>query len=309
MDLRQLSKLELRQLCYFIAVVEAKNNFSRAAERLHIQQAPLSQTIQRLEKALKVELFDRKKRPLQLTPAGEVFLKDAQLALDQIERAIDNAQRASRGEIGRLVVGINSSMANSLLPNILQLFRDRFPEVKLVLRELTLDQQIQQLRSSNLDVGFDSLPNPYEHDADLIFRLILEESVVIALPETHPLAAQSEIPLQALANEQFVLPSPENVPFYAQMISLCEKAGFLPKVAQEATWMVTVLGLVAGGVGVSLLSSNVLNLQRKGVVYRPIKGANLIKKMAVVSRREDSSAVLREFLNVIEDVTQLHLPI
>jgi DNA-binding transcriptional LysR family regulator len=309
MDLRQLSKLELRQLCYFIAVVEAKNNLSRAAERLHIQQAPLSQTIQRLEKALKVELFDRKKRPLQLTPAGEVFLKDARLALDQIERAIDQAQRASRGEIGRLVVGIGSSIANSLLPDILQLFRDRFPDVKLVLRELAPNQQIQELRDRLLDVGFESFPNPYDQDADLSFLPILQESVVIALPETHPLATQSEIPLQALANEQFVLPSPENVPFYTQTIRLCQEAGFLPKVAQEATWMVTVLGLVAGGVGVSLLSSNVLNLQRKGVVYRPIKGANLIKQIAVVWRREDSSAVLHEFLNVIKDVTQLHLPI
>ncbi|HEY9692405.1 MAG TPA: LysR family transcriptional regulator [Oculatellaceae cyanobacterium] len=308
MDLRQLSKLELRQLCYFMAVVEAKNNFSRAAERLHIQQAPLSQRIQALEKALKVELFDRKKRPLQLTPAGEAFLKDARLALDQIERAIDQAQRASRGEIGRLVVGIGSSMANSLLPDILQLFRARFPEVKLVLRELIPDQQIQELRDRTIDVGFDSLPNAHEQQKDLDFLPILQESMVIALPETHPLAAHTSIPLQALADEEFVLPSPENVPFYTQTIRLCQEAGFLPKVVQEATWLITVLGLVAGGVGVSLLSSNVQNLQRKGVVYRAIKGVNLTREIAVVWRREDSSPVLREFLKVIKDVSHLHLP-
>jgi DNA-binding transcriptional LysR family regulator len=305
MELQHLSNFELRQMCYFMAVVEAQNNFSRAAERLHIEQPPLSQRIRALEKVLKVELFDRKRRPLQLTEAGKVFLEEIRLALTHIELAITQAQRASRGEIGGLTIGVNSSIANSLLPDILRTFRSRFPEVKLVLRELTSSQQTQDLCDRMIDVGFERLPNPSENEAGLKFMPILQEPLVIALPETHPLAAHAQIPLQALADEPFILPSPELVPSYGEIITLCQQVGFSPKVVQEATWMITVLSLVAGGVGVALLRANVQNLQRRGVVYRPIQGQNLTRQIAVVWRRDDSSVVLHEFLKVIQDVTQI----
>ena len=304
MNLWRLRDFELRHLCYFVAVTEAGNNLSKAAEQLHIAQPPLSQRIKALEKELGVELFDRTTRPLGLTAAGEAFLKEGQLALFHLERAIDLAKRASRGEVGSLTVGIGSAMANSLLPDILKLFRDRFPNVNLVLRELTTDQQIQELRAHRLDVGFENLPNSYDQDADLCFQPLMQESVVIALPEAHPLAAQAEISLQELADEPFVLPSPQNLPFYTQTIRLCTEAGFVPKVAQEATWMITVLGLVAGGVGVSILSGNVQNLQRKGVVYRTIKGKSLTRQIASVCRSVDSSAVLHEFLQVTQEASR-----
>lgn len=291
-------------MCYFMAVVEAHNNFSRAAERLHIEQPPLSQRIRALEKMLKVELFDRKRRPLQLTEAGRVFLEETRLALTHIERAITQAQRANRGEIGQLTIGVNSSIANSFLPDILRTSRSRFPEVKLVLRELTSSQQLQDLRDRRIDVGFERLPNSYENEANLRFIPIFQEPLVIALPETHPLAAHAQIPLQALADEPFILPPPELVPSYGEIINLCQQVGFSPKIVQEATWMVTVLSLVAGGVGVALLRANVQNLQRTGVVYRPILGENLTRQIAVVWRRDDSSVILHEFLKIIQDVTQ-----
>ena len=292
-------------MCYFMAVVEAQNNFSRAADRLHIDQPPLSQRIRALEKVLKVELFDRKRRPLQLTEAGKVFLEETRLALTHIECAITQAQRASRGEIGRLTIGVNSSIANSLLPDILRMFCSRFPEVKLVLRELTSSQQLQDLRARRIDVGFERLPNSSENEADLRFMPIFQEPLVIALPECHPLAAHAQIPLQALANEPFILPSPELVPSYSEIMTLCQQVGFSPKIVQEATWMITVLSLVAGGVGVALLRANVQNLQRTGVVYRPILGQNLTRQLAVVWRRDDSSVILHEFLKVIQDVSQI----
>jgi len=287
-----------------VAVTEAGNNLSKAAEQLHIAQPPLSQRIKALEEELEVKLFDRTKRPRKLTPAGEVFLEEGRLALFHLERAIDLAKRTERGEVGSLTVGFGSAMANTLLPDILKIFRLRFPDVSLVLREITTDQQIQELRDYRLDVGFENLPNPYDKDADLCFQPLMQESVVIALPEAHPLAAQAEISLQDLADEPFVLPSPRNVPFYTQTIRLCAEAGFVPKVAQEATWMITVLGLVAGGVGVSILSSNVQNLQRKGVVYRTIKGTSLTRQIASVCRVGDSGAVLREFLQVTQEASR-----
>lgn len=296
--------MELRHLRYFITVAQ-ELNFTRAAERLHIAQPPLSQQIQALEAELGLQLFDRKKRPLELTVAGQVFLEEARLVMIQVERAIALTQRANRGEIGRLTIGVNSPIANSLLPDILRTFRDRFPDVKLVLRELTSFQQIQDLGDRRIDVGFDSLPNPYKNEAELTFMPILEEPLVIALPENHPLAAQSEIPLEALADEPFILPSPELVPFYTEIFDLCQQAGFSPKVVQEATWTIAVLSLVAGGVGVAILRANVQNLQRTGVVYRPILGQNLTRQLAVVWRRDDSSIILQEFLKVIQYISPL----
>ncbi|BAY30524.1 LysR family transcriptional regulator [Nostoc carneum NIES-2107] len=294
--------MELRHLRYFIAVAEEKN-FSYAAQRLHIAQPPLSQQISALEAEIGVKLFDRKKRPLQLTSAGQVFLAEARLVLTQVEHAIIQTQRASRGEIGELVVGTNSSIANSLLPDMLRIFRDRFPHVKLVLRELTAAQQIQELQNRRLDIAFDRLLNSYQQNTELCYLPIGRESLVIALPKTHPFASQPEIPLQDLANEPFVLPSTELVPSYTEIIHLCEQAGFFPNVVQEATWMITVLSLVAGGVGVALLPSNVQNLQRQGVVYKPIQGANLTREIVVLWRQEDTSPVLHEFLKVIQELT------
>lgn len=307
MNLQHLSNFELRQMCYFMAVVEAENNFSRAAERLDIEQPPLSQRIRALEKMLKVELFDRKRRPLQLTEAGKVFLDEMQLALTHIERGIAQAQQATRGEIGHLAVGIGSSITNSLLPDILREFRRRFPDVELELRELTMEQEIQELRDRRLDVGFENLPNPYEQDTSLCFLPILQEPLVIVLSETHPLAAQTQIPLKALENELFILPSLETVPFYKEIWNRCEQAGFKPNAVQKvkATWTITILSLVAAELGVAILPSSVQNLQRKGVVYRAIQDVNLTKQIAVVWRQENSSVVLREFLKVIQDVIPL----
>ncbi|WP_341525837.1 LysR substrate-binding domain-containing protein [Nostoc sp. UHCC 0302] len=298
-----MAMIELRHLRYFIAVAE-ELNFSRAAERLHIAQPPLSQQIQALEAELGLKLFERKKRPLQLTTAGQVFLAEAYLVFTQLEQAITSAQKVSRGEIGRLVVGTNSSVANSVLPDILQMFHPLFPEVILVLREVSSSQQVSQLRDRQIDVAFERLPNVNLNDDTLNFLPILQEPLVVALPETHPLADQSQIPLIALANEPFVLPPTDLVPSYSPIISLCQQVGFSPKVVQEATWMITVLSSVAGGVGVTLLPANAQSLQRKGVVYRPIQGENLILQLAVVWRRDDSSVVLQKFLEVTKKVAQ-----
>ncbi|MCC5647488.1 LysR family transcriptional regulator [Nostoc sp. CHAB 5824] len=295
--------MELRHLRYFIAVAE-ELNFSRAAERLHISQPPLSQQIQALEAELGLQLFERKKRPLQLTAAGQVFLAEARLVFPQLERAITSAQKVSRGEIGRLVVGTNSSVANSVLPDILQIFHPLFPEVILVLREVSSSEQVNLLRDRYIDIAFERLPNTNLNDTALNFLSILQEPLIVALPEKHPLAAQFQIPLIALADEPFVLPPTDLVPSYSQIISLCQQVGFSPKVVQQATWMVTVLSLVAGGVGVTLLPANAQSLQRKGVVYRAIQGENLTLELAVVWRRDDSSVVLREFLEVTKSVAR-----
>lgn len=309
MNLLYLSNIELRQICYFLAIAAAGNNFSKAAEYLQIEQPPLSQRIRALEKKLKVELFDRSRRPLQLTEAGAVFLEEAQLALTTLERAITQAQRADRGEVGSLSVGIASSIANTILPDILRLFNDRFPDVEVELRELTAEQQIQELRERRLDVGFEAIPEFYNQDDSLNISPVVEESLVVALPEFHPLASQAQIPLNDLANEALILPSFAAFPFYQKFIHCCEEVGFQPKIVQttKASWMVTILCMTVSGIGIAILPDNVQNLQRQGVVYRAIQDLNLTRQVSAIWRRDNSSIVLGEFLKVVQTVSGIDM--
>jgi DNA-binding transcriptional LysR family regulator len=305
MNLLYLSSIELRQICYFLAITEAGNNFSRAAEYLQIEQPPLSQRIKALEKKLKFKLFDRQRRPLQLTAAGEIFLAETRQSLAMLEQAITHSQQASRGEIGFLSIGIASSISNTILPDILKTFCARFPAVELELCELTAEQQIQALKNRRLHIGFEVISDLQSPDHDLTIQPIVAESLVVALPETHPLTAQSQIPLIALAHEALILPSIQAFPFYQEFIDCCEEAGFQPRIVQnaQATWMITILSLVVAGVGIAILPSNVQNLQRRGVVYRNISDINLTRKISVMWRPDELSIVMREFLQVVQEIS------
>ncbi|MEM9908538.1 MAG: LysR family transcriptional regulator [Cyanobacteria bacterium P01_D01_bin.44] len=302
MDLLHLSSLEIRQVCYFLMVVESGNSFRRAAERLHIEQPPLSQRVRALEKRLNVQLFDRRRRPVQLTPAGQVFREEVQQALQQLQRAIIQAQRAAEGDIGHLTIGIASSMANGLLPELLRQFRDRTPQVTLELRELTAEQQLQALEAGQLDVGFEVMAPSMLANRQLDWRMVAEESLVVVLPETHPLAAHPTIPLKALATESLILPSLRAFPFYESFLEQCALAGFRPRLVENttATWMLTILSLVAADVGLAILPSTVLTLQRQGVVYRPISGLELTRQLMMVWQPANASATLRRLLEVVE---------
>ncbi len=299
-----LHNLELRDLRYFVAIANHKTcNISEVAQKLHMAQSNLSSLIRDLEKKLKVTLFNRKKRPLQLTPAGEEFFQEALLILSAIDRAVENAQQMSRGEIGRLTVGLTSSISNSILPDILRTFREKFPNVKLIWREMATHHQLQALRNYQIDVGFLHLPQSAINDKELNFSTILEEPLIVVLPEKHRLAQSQQIPLIKLKEEKFILPDLQLVPGLSQQILyLCERAGFFPQITQEAAFMLTILGFVAGEVGVALLPANAKNLRRKGVVYRKIQGESTTIQMDVTWRRNDTSAVLMNFLEVTKAV-------
>ena len=313
MDFQHLSNFELRQICYFIAVVQAGNNFSQAANHLGIKQPPLSQRIQALEKLLsthkntsEVKLFNRSTQPVGLTEAGKVFLEEAQLAMMHLDRAITQARRASQGQIGHLTVGMNNSIANSILPRVLIEFQKRFPDVEVEIREATATspKEIQLLKNHQLDVVFYRSPSFYKEDSNLSFLPIFQESFLLVLPTTHILANQNQVPLKALKDESIILPSLDALPFYKQVITLCQKAGFEPNVVQtvKATGIVTILSLVAAGLGVSILPDHVQVLHREGVVYRPIQDAELTRSISAVWRQDDSSVVLQNFLNVLQNI-------
>ena len=290
--------IELRHLRYFLVVAE-ELHFSRAAERLDIAQPPLSQTIQRLERELGVQLFQRTKRKVALTDAGRVFLEEARRTLAQVERTVRLVRRTGSGELGRLTVGFIGSAAYSVLPPIVRRFRDQYPEVDLALQELSTVQQVQALREGRLHVGF---LRPFAQETALNCRVVLREAFVVAFPEHHPLSRHAKVRMRALADEPFILfPRALAPELYDQIISLCQRAHFSPRVVQEAMQLPTVVSLVAAGLGVAVIPASLRNLGRAGVNYRPIRESTPTAELAVAWRAEPPSALLQAFLRVADD--------
>ncbi len=289
--------MELRHLRYFVAVAE-ELHFGRAAERLFIAQPPLSQQIQQLERELGVLLFARTSRRVQLTPAGEVFLDEARRTLAGLEAGANAARRAARGETGWLGIGFAASATYDLLPTVLHDYRAAYPEVQLSLRELNAAEQALALRDKSIHVG---LARPAIEGTDLETHALLEEPYLVALPAAHPRVGERDIALASLAEEPFVSFPEAPAPSYAQAVrAACEGAGFTPRIAQEVREMQTAISLVVAGVGITLLPASVIHLHRDGLVYRPLREPAPHTVLAVVSRREDPSPALANFLQAVE---------
>ncbi len=291
--------MELRHLRYFVAVAE-ELHFGRAAERLHMAQPPLSQQIKQLETELGFQLFYRTKRSVQLTAAGDRFLTDTYNLFQRLEQSIEAGRRISRGEQGKLAIGFVSSAAYSVLPPILQRFREAFPEIALTLQELTTNVQLQQLEDNRLDIGFVRPPLESARASMLSQQQILKESFMVAVSEAHPLAQQERIAIAALSEESFIIFPRLRAPgMYDQIISLCQQGNFSPRVVQEAVQMQTIVSLVAAGIGVALVPQSLHNLQRAGVVYRPLIEPTPQATIALVWRTNDPSATVQKFLDTI----------
>lgn len=290
--------MELRHLRYFVAAAE-ELHFGRAAARLFIAQPSLSQQIRQLEEELGFPLLQRTKRSVELTDAGKVFLSEAQYVLAQVQEAKRAAQRAYRGEVGRLVVGYISSSTYDLLPMMLRAYRDRFPEVEVALRELTTQEQIRALEEEYIQVGLLRLPI----SAPMVkVEVVRQEPIVCALPEEHPLASQEQIAVSLLAQEPFVLQSRQRgAGYYVQLMKLCLASGFSPNVVQEVTEIHTIVSLVAAGMGISLVPISTRNIRSQGVVYRELEGTTTLTETAVAWRHDTHSAIVQNFLSVAKE--------
>ena len=292
--------MELRHLQYFVTVAE-ELHFGRAATRLLIVQPSLSQQIQQLEKELGFPLLRRTKRSVELTDAGKVFLTEARKVLAQVQEAKRAAQRAYRGEIGRLVVGYISSSTYDLLPMMLSAYRERFPHVDVALQELTTQEQLRALEEESIQVGLLRLPIS---DPTIYVEVVRREPIVCVLPEGHPLAKYERIAVPLLANEPFVLQSRQRGGgYYTQLMNLCLTSGFTPNVIQEVTEMHTIVSLVAAGMGVSLVPLSIKNIRSQGVAYRELEGIVPVTEMAIAWQRTSHSTLVQNFLDVGKEIT------
>ena len=285
--------MELRQLRYFVAVAE-ELHFRRAAERLHISQPPLSQQIRALEDELGFTLLVRTRRRVELTPAGAAFLRDARTLLAELEGAVATARRIDAGQTGRLRINFVGSALFSIVPGTVERFRAARPGVEIELRERATVDQLRAVRAGVADVGL--VRPPIDHDGELRVQTVLRERTVAALPAGHALTALTRVPLRRLAAEPLVLFPRDQAPgFHDLLIDSLAGAGVAPRVIQYAPEMLTIMGLVAAGTGVSLVPASVRRLALDGVAYRPVSGAPR-SELVAVTRAGDDSALVRAFV-------------
>ncbi|HLU54106.1 MAG TPA: LysR substrate-binding domain-containing protein [Pseudonocardia sp.] len=290
--------MRYRRLAYFVAVAE-EQSFTRAAQRLHMAQPPLSQQIALLEKEIGTPLFDRSHRAVRLTAAGAALLPEARRLLADLDETVRMVRGVGEGTIGRLTVGFIPSAMNGVLPDLVREFRATHPGVDLTLREMAPDALVHAVLERRLDVAVLYLPLD---EPDLAHRRLACEELLLALPEAHPAAAASAVALADVAREPFVLQERYDVPgLHAAVTALFADAGITPRVAQRGVWLIqTVLGLVAAGIGLALVPSSAATLRRSGVVLRPLSGPARRVELAAFWRRDEASPPLDEFLAVQE---------
>jgi len=287
--------LELRQLKAFVAIAE-EGYITRAAERLGMQQPPLTRLLQSLEAELDVVLMERLPRGVRPTTAGLALLDEARGILAQVDGVADVVRRAARGERGRLAIGFTSSAAlHPFVPSVLRLFRETFVGVSVVLEEAGTGELLEALLHEKLDAAF--IRSPLSGTQALQDEPILVEPMLLALPTDHPLAmdATTPLPLADLATEAFVL--------YRRRVAIlvaCREAGFSPQVVQEAPRMTATLSLVAAGLGVSIVPSSMQRLRGDGIVYRELSECqSLVAPLHLATRVGDTSAVLERFRELV----------
>lgn len=293
--------MDFKAIEAFVAVAE-ELHFGRAAARLHISQPPLSNRIRQLEADLKVELFTRSTRNVALTEAGHRLLGSAQHVLAQLAIARSVADSLVTGEQGRVRLGFAGASAHRSLPLLSRAIRETHPGIELQLQsQAYVYRALEMLRDGTLDLAFARSPSPHP---ELANRVIEVEEIICAVPEGHRLAEQATISMVDLRDEDFVsLPEDQGSILQATMSALCVTAGFRPRVAQFAPDSVTVLALVAAGVGVTITLSSVKPAQSMGVVYRSITDIHPSHMFATLAwRRDDPSPSLKRVLEISKQV-------
>lgn len=301
--------MDLKHLRYFVTVAE-EGHVTRAAERLGMQQPPLSQRIKAMERALNVQLFRRRPRGVELTDAGRALMDDARTILNRFERALETTRRAGRGEQGRLCLGLAPTAPfHPFVPRTIRAFREAFPLISLTLEEGLSNEVRERFARDQMDVAF--VRTSTMHADNLVVRVLLEEPMIVALPKLHPRAQRerdSALDLKSLAGDPFILFGPQGTGIYDETVAACRLAGFTPRIGQPAPRITSTLGLVAAGLGVALVPESMRKMSMDGVVYRPLKGSPQPKAvLGLASRRGDPSMVVRQFLSFVRKAAKAHL--
>ncbi|CAJ6426404.1 transcriptional regulator CatR [Burkholderia pseudomallei] len=295
--------MELRQLRYFIAVAE-EMNITRAAQRLHMTQPPLSRQLQLIEDEIGLPLFERGARPLKLTDAGRVLYAQARRVLEQADELAPLTRRLAQAA-ERIVIGFVPSTLYGALPEVIRAFREAAPAVELSLIEMFTLEQLGALKGGRIDIGFGRL----RFDDDRLVREVLvEERLIAALPDGHPLAApDASISLADIAGQTLIVyPSTPRPSFADQQLSALRDGGLGPAAVHEVRELQTALGLVAAQVGVSLVPESVEGVRVKGVAYRRLPEPVATSPIILSRRLHDESRATALFCSLARELMAGH---
>lgn len=295
--------MELRQLRYFIAVAE-EMNITRAAQRLHMTQPPLSRQLQLIEDEIGLPLFERGARPLKLTDAGRVLYAQARRVLEQADELAPLTRRLAQAA-ERIVIGFVPSTLYGALPEVIRAFREAAPAVELSLIEMFTLEQLGALKGGRIDIGFGRL----RFDDDRLVREVLvEERLIAALPDGHPLAApDASISLADIAGQTLIVyPSTPRPSFADQQLSALRDGGLAPAAVHEVRELQTALGLVAAQVGVSLVPESVEGVRGKGVAYRRLPEPVATSPIILSRRLHDESRATALFCSLARELMAGH---
>jgi DNA-binding transcriptional LysR family regulator len=294
------TRLDLRHLRYFRAVAE-ELSFKRASERLHIAQPPLSQQIKQLENDLGVLLLDRTHRPLRLTDAGEHFLQCARDVLSKVNSSVEDVRRIGRGLSGKIDIGFAGSAMYDLLPRIIILFRDRYPDIELVFREMLAGEINAALETHQIDVGF-SRPG-IDSSESLEQILLVNEPLVVAVSDRHPSANSGVLRIDQLNGEDVILYPRHPIPSLTDHIFNSLKTSSTQiSVVKEVSNIQTALGLVAANVGITFVPASVGEHTRSGIKYLTLEPQVLFSPMTAVWHRARSTMALQRLLEVAKEL-------
>ncbi|QND51173.1 LysR family transcriptional regulator [Phyllobacterium sp. 628] len=286
-----MAVIDLRRLRAFVALAE-EGHVTRAAERLGMQQPPLTRLLQGLEAELSVLLMHRLPRGVRPTEAGKVLLDEARLILARADGVADRVHRAARGEEGSLAIGFTSSAAlHPFVPKVLRAFRESLPGVEVSLEEAGTAELVEGLVHERLDAAF--VRSPVGRTPGLRIDALLEEPMLVALPVGHRLAkkAASRLLLTELAMEPFILYRRTAGPgLYDTIVMACREAGFSPRVTQEAPRLTATLSLVAAGFGISLVPASMQRLGGEDIVYRAVAGSSKLVAPLLLAMRQTHPA-------------------
>lgn len=293
--------MQFRLMRNFITVAQ-ELHMHRAAERLNMAQPALSQQIKSLEQQLGVSLFSRAHRRLTLTPAGEAFLQKARMALEMADRAVLEARRTARGEQGVLNLGyVSSAMFNEKLPAILRQLHTRWPDIRVSLTSGDVQTLYEAVQHYHLDIAAIRAPLATPPD-ELVVRPLFNEKTKLALSDQHPLANSTALTLASLKNENWItLTDPDGVGLEQYFNDACRQAGFQPRVVQKAGDVPTVISLVSAGFGIALLPASAEAIRLNHVVYIDILDRLAPSELALVYHRVIRSAVVKKFLEQIQE--------
>jgi DNA-binding transcriptional LysR family regulator len=290
--------MELRHLRYFVAVAEERN-FTRAAERLHIAQPPLSRQMQQLEETLGVDLIEKGTRPLRLTEAGQFFLAHARPLLDQVRDLKSMTQRVGKLE-RTLSAGFVASTLYGLLPDIIRRYRERHPGVDVTLHEMTTVEQIKALKEGRIDVGFGRIKS---EDPSIRRILLREERMVVALSPGHRLIDRESVRLMDLIHEPLlVYPKAPRPSFADQVLAAFNQTNLMPDHVTEVRELQIAMGLVAAGQGVSIVPESVEGMHHRNVVYRKLEDKHAFSPILFSVRYMDRSPELQDMLGAVYSV-------